>query len=103
MMVALRGTLIKITEPNDKGFMDVSVLPNGSDYVERFWVRSSEPAGQAAMAILPRQADRPEVVLSVDLRAAVSKGDYPKPYMNGRVESIEVPVPSRAPAKSQAA
>ncbi len=103
MLAAFNATLIKITAPNEKGYVDVSVLPDGSDYVERLWVKAGEPAGQQAVALFPSQAQRPAVRVVADLRASITKGEHPRAYLNGRVDQLEPLAAVRPVGKTQAA
>jgi hypothetical protein len=88
MLATFDAMLLKVTDPNEKGYVDVTVLPEGSDYPERLWCKASEPGGKAALQLSARQHERPNVTVCGDLRASITKGDSPRAYLNGRVESV---------------
>ncbi len=89
MLCYFDGRLLQVTDPNENGYVDVTVLPDNSNgYPERLWCKQSEEAGQAALALKSRGDEALKVRIRADVRPAVTKNADKRAYLNIRLDGL---------------
>ncbi len=90
MLCYFDARLLEVAGPNDKGYVDVTVLPDKSNgYPERLWCKASEEVGQLALGLKSRGEEAVKVRIRADVRPAVTKNADKRGYLNMRLDGLD--------------